>query len=179
MVSLVVALFGTQVPPAQPTDTTNIRPLLESTTRIRALNDGVLDARPLLQCGLEKSPTIRRLAAALEATDVVVLLELRNDMKVGSGELRLMTAAAGVRRLLVRIDARNPLPDRLKWLGHELQHALEVASAPEVRDNAAMVHLFTRIGTLIDNGFETDAAMRAGHEAFREVFLGRSKKSQD
>jgi len=34
----------------------------------------------------------------------------------------------------------------LGWLGHELQHAVEVASAPDVREDGSLERLYRRIG---------------------------------
>jgi hypothetical protein len=147
-----------------------------SSSRVHPLN-GAFDARPLLATALERSPTIRRLVAPLDASDVIVYVALEDDVRTGSGDLHLMPAMPGVRRVLVRIDARNGIPERFKWLGHELQHAVEVASAPEVRDAAGMARLFARIGRLTAEGFETDAAVRAGNAVYREVFARAGRKA--
>jgi hypothetical protein len=61
-------------------------------------------------------------------------------------------------------------------LAHELQHANEVASAPEIRDLASFGKLFASRGWKHGDGFETEQARtitrrvvaelnRAGHEA--------------
>ena len=69
-----------------------------------------------------------------------------------------MTSAAGqvyrtkkfrgrTRYLLIRIDRfKISVREQIALLGHELQHALEVASAPEVRDASGMAQLYRRIG---------------------------------
>ena len=59
-------------------------------------------------------------------------------------------------------------------VGHELQHAVEIASAPNVVDDQSFKRLFTRIGysgCLSARGeqFETTAALETG-ERVREEF---------
>ncbi len=66
--------------------------------------------------------------------------------------------------------AGNHQPQQVAWLAHELQHALEVAAATEVRDVEGLRRLFARIGTDLGNGqFETDAAVAVGKPALLEA----------
>jgi hypothetical protein len=62
--------------------------------------------------------------------------------------------------------------DRIAWLGHELTHALEVSGAPDVQDTASMRRFFARIACTgnADAGFETTAAINAGHAVRAEVW---------
>lgn len=138
--------------------------------------DGPFDARSLLETALERSATIRRLVATLDASDLMVYVVVQFDLKTGSGDLHLLPAVPGIRRVLIRIDASNDIPNRFKVLGHELQHAVEVASAPDVNDTAGMLRLYRRIGTVTAGGFETDAAVHTGHVVYSEVF-GRGEKN--
>jgi hypothetical protein len=59
----------------------------------------------------------------------------------------------------------------VSWLAHELQHAVEVAGAPEVRSGAQMAALMKRIGRSREAGrqFETDGAIECGRQAGREL----------
>jgi hypothetical protein len=55
-------------------------------------------------------------------------------------------------------------------LAHELQHALEFAASPEVRDAAGFRRLFTRIGwSAGPHRFETVAARLAEQRALTEL----------
>ena len=69
------------------------------------------------------------------------------------------------RYLLVRIDPwRAPMSERIALLGHELQHALEVAASPEVREEGGLETLYRRIGWEGMRGqFETKAAQVMGN----------------
>ena len=59
-------------------------------------------------------------------------------------------------------------------LGHELQHAVEIADAPEAIDEQTLIGLYQRIGIggAIRNGirsFDTAAALVAGQRVSREI----------
>jgi hypothetical protein len=57
-------------------------------------------------------------------------------------------------------------------IGHELQHAVEVLSTPDVTDTATMYRFYEREGRRVFGGFETEAAIRAGQNVRAEL-LGR------
>jgi hypothetical protein len=71
------------------------------------------------------------------------------------------------------VSVRTPGLDTelIAWMGHELWHAVEVAGAPEVRDQATLLRLYQRIGVAGASGTtaETTKAqevwMRVLHEA--------------
>jgi hypothetical protein len=56
-------------------------------------------------------------------------------------------------------------------LGHELQHAMEVADAPDVRDEGALARFYARIGTegALPRSYDTLAAQLAGRRVLMEV----------
>ena len=88
-----------------------------------------------------------------------------------AGELRILPAAGGVRHVQIRLQTPNSMENLLWILGHELHHAMEVAAAPEVRDQATQRAFFVRVGWERDGGgrFETEAAVEAGRLVAREV----------
>lgn len=112
----------------------------------------------------ERSPIVRQLVEALERTDVVVYLADSWSASTGEapGFLTFVSAAAGVRYLMVRMDYwRLSYLERVSLLGHELEHALEVAAAPEVRDDESLAALYRRIGWELAKGRFESASARA------------------
>ncbi len=139
--------------------------------RTRAADD---NAWQLLSTGLSASPTVRRLVAALEKTDVIVTVEVSLVLPPAMGDIRILSAAAGARHLRIRVTTCVATPDRLAVFGHELQHAVEIASVPEVRDAETLERLFERIGfrhwkRAVGGGWETLAAIEAGDCVASEV----------
>ncbi|HEX2445896.1 MAG TPA: hypothetical protein VHJ77_18260 [Vicinamibacterales bacterium] len=130
----------------------------------------------LLDVGAERSPTIARLRAALEQSDVIVYVQTVRDL-APSIDGRMMLLNAGHGRRYVRVDIRQSLTPRemLAIIGHELRHALEIADAREVRDDQSMIELYRRIGVSRDarSHFETIAARAAGSQVRAELGGGQ------
>ena len=84
-----------------------------------------------------------------------------------SAYLRFVSRAAGLRYLLVQVARWDVSPtDRVAWLAHELQHAVEIARAPDVQDNASVARLYRQIGWQSGRGrFETSEARWVGRLA--------------
>jgi hypothetical protein len=138
-------------------------------SNVRGLDPG---ARALIAKGMQASPTVAALIAALERTDVLVLVEVTFTPRGHAGVTRLVSAPAGYRVVLVSIDMKPLLLDQIMWLGHELQHVREIADAGDVRDEAALRRLMERIGWRTgstSSEFETDAAVSVGRQVRRET----------
>ena len=138
-------------------------------THTRPLTLGAAD---LLARAAGQSATVRTELQALEQTDVVVYLI--DSMAEGSdvrASLVFVAFAAGTRYVLVKIDRWRLHPwEAIAWLGHELQHALEIASASEVKEAAQMERFYNRIGwEHVKGRFETEGARVAGHRVRDEL----------
>ena len=141
------------------------------------LSPGAID---LMNESVERSAIVEGMIAKIEETDVVVYLTDSMPAAV-SGPLSYLTYLSNVdatRYLLIRIDRWRTSPvERIALLGHELQHALEVAGAPEVRDARGMAKLYRRIGwESRQDKFETDAAQTVGNKVRSEVAKGGDRK---
>ena len=97
----------------------------------------VTDARlfSILAEGMTRSRTFASLVTSLNRSDVIVYIETTMTLpKDTMGRLTMLPLAGEYRYLRVKI--RNDLSRReaIALIGHELQHALEIADAIEVRD---------------------------------------------
>jgi hypothetical protein len=88
----------------------------------------------------------------------------------------VIVAVGGARYVRVVVDGRG-MPDTnlIVLIGHELQHVLEVADAPEVRTADDIDQLFDRIGSSphcpagIPNCHETSNARALANQIQREL----------
>lgn len=116
----------------------------------------------LLAEAASRSSVVRSLLQKLEGTDVVVYVtdSMSGYQNESPSYLQFVGSAAGTRYVIVRLDRWRLNPRQLvAALGHELQHALEIAGAPDVWDQAGLVQLYRRIGWEWRPGrYETRAA---------------------
>jgi hypothetical protein len=128
----------------------------------------------LVHEGLRTSDTFRRLVERLEQSDVVVYVECDGPLSP-AGRLTFVSAVAGVRYLHVRVSRIGSRDQQIALVAHELQHAVEIADAPEVTDVESLRAAYERIG-YVNRGvatpgvaFDSDAAVRTGYQVLREL----------
>jgi hypothetical protein len=121
---------------------------------------GSAEAAQLLADARLRSSVVANLVERLEGSDLVVLVFTERLLASGTGDLTYMTSAGGSRFVRLRVSIVQPAADEvIAWLAHELQHAVELAAAPGVRDEAALCRLYREIGEEWSRGrFETQAA---------------------
>jgi hypothetical protein len=145
--------------------------------RLQRVRGDTDDVRRLLRSGLQRSPTFRAIVDRLEASDLIVEVQCgRLKSTLLAGSTVLLTAQPSVRYVLVEFACPRSEPSALAILGHELRHALEIASAPWVADELSLEKLYTQIGFLncLQTGgfgdFETADALEAGERVHHELF---------
>jgi hypothetical protein len=121
---------------------------------------------------VRRSPTIANMMREIEQTDVIAFIELTYGTSHAQGTTKLIGVSDYARFVSVNVDFTLDQGRRMELLAHELCHVLEIAHAPEVRDDAGMQALFGRIGwSMVEKSFETAAAMDV--EAMVRRDLGR------
>jgi hypothetical protein len=128
--------------------------------------------RYLLKRGFNHSATFARLMARLEHSDVLVYIEEVPRLPDAlEGRMMMLTAAHGQRYVRIQIALRGAPDDSVALLGHELQHAIEVAQEAAVFDQTALAALYQRIGTRGGpHVYDTVAAQEIGRLIRRELF---------
>lgn len=134
--------------------------------RIRTTSPRIIEA---LQAGLNQSGTLRDLVDRVEESDLIIHI---TTLTPGSGGGQMNFAASTPENRYVRIAVKEslPWPQLIAILGHELQHAVEIADAPQVVDAASMRTHYESIGYSVEIGrHETRRARDAGIRVLREV----------
>ncbi len=137
---------------------------------VRALSQ---DSAIVLASAQQKSATVRDLLDKIQASDLVVYVNVA-ALPADSPEsgLSFISTSKMARFVLVTISSRAAADRRVELLGHELQHAVEVAGQEWVADNARLKSLMTVIGWRDENkarGYETTAANNVENQVRRDV----------
>jgi hypothetical protein len=128
-------------------------------------------AREVLQNATLLWPTVARLIAELEQSDLIVSIGTGHLPENVNGQARMIAATPSVRYMRVVLKIPNSAPALMEVLGHELRHAVEIAGMPEVRDELSLAAAYRRPGVAMarEGFFETDAAVETGRLVAREV----------
>ena len=180
---LLLALVA-GAPPASMTASPRSRPPLHVYRGVAAEYELLLTAperrlratEPRMQAliveGVRRSPTFARLLLELEKTDLIAYVERVHDMPaVISGRLLFVSASRAQRYVRIQLGTGGTNADAIVTLAHELQHAIEVGTSPDVRDQDALARLYQRIGqnSLGGHTYDTVAAQSTGKLVRKEL----------
>ncbi|HEX4566464.1 MAG TPA: hypothetical protein VH138_07510, partial [Vicinamibacterales bacterium] len=135
MLSTVLVLAMAATTPVSPSAA------LESPTRhIRSASPSITS---LIKDGFYKSPTFAGLVTRLERSDLIVYIEIVAQMPAGiEGRLVMLPRAHDTRYVRIQIGMPGSVSDAIALLGHELEHATELADAPDVTNMEGFVALY-------------------------------------
>lgn len=140
-----------------------------SASHVRSTDPKILT---LIDAGISRSAAFRNLIAMLNESDVIVYIEPKLTRQGLAGYLSHHVVARGQYRYLrIVIEIAGSERRLVSLLAHELQHAVEVARAPEARDSESIERLFSRLAIKFGCGiscFETKAAMHVEHVVEKE-----------
>lgn len=136
-----------------------------------------LDARAsaAIETGIGRSPTFRALVEELQRSDVVVYVHTTPGLsQYVSGGLSFVGVSATMRFVRIALDLDLTRNQAVYILAHELQHALEIARAPDVRtqDDFDAYYQHLDIGGALRDTFETAAAQLMGQRVRSELHAG-------
>jgi hypothetical protein len=129
----------------------------------------------LIDKATERSATFRSLTAALNDSDVIVYIETSVTRAARlRGHLVHRIVAEGTHRYVrMRVNPNGAEEQRIGVIAHELQHALEIAQAPQVGRSETVEGLFAnigfRFGTRCSHCYETIKAMNAERTVREEL----------
>jgi hypothetical protein len=127
----------------------------------------------LIEDATAVSSTMRALVARIEQSNLIVYVRcVAFNQAPFVGRLMFLTAIADQRYVV--IELRNPerWESQVATLAHELQHAVEIADAPWVVNQADMARYYSQAGITVGTKpltFDTDAAQQVGLRVQREL----------
>ena len=138
--------------------------------RIRLLNPCL---PTLIADAAAGSATITSLIERIERSDLIVFVRCVAFIQPAvAGRMVFLGAVAGHRFLVVEIRIPATWHMQAGVVGHELQHAVEIADAPDIKSQSDMAAHYTRTGVQVSAkppAFETEAARRAGQRVLQEL----------
>ena len=135
----------------------------------------------LIRDGVRFSPTFQTLADRLSTSDLIVFIDPDNFAPEGlDGRLTFVASAPGVRYVRIRVAHYPDAARQIAIIGHELQHAVEIADHPAIVDEESLGRVYSRIGYSNNmllprtHTFDTEAAVKTGRQVYRELTTGGS-----
>jgi hypothetical protein len=141
---------------------------IRATPHVRTLDSKL---STLISEGARRSPLLRTLVSRLNRSTVFVYIQPRVLPGNLSGRLTFVGGGRPWRYLRVEIECRQSTASQVGALGHELQHAVEIADRPAAVDPSSLRALYRAIGFATDDSglrFESNAAKDAGNRVRRE-----------
>jgi hypothetical protein len=152
-----------------------------SARHVRATEPKIIS---LIDAGLSGSATFRGLITTLDASDVIVYIKPKLTHPALGGYLSHNIVAQGEYRYLrIAVEISGSQRRLVSLLAHELQHAVEVAQAPDARDAESLDRMFGRIavksGCNGSNCYETQAAKDVEYIVGEELKAHRATSRND
>jgi hypothetical protein len=131
--------------------------------------------KQLIADGTAGSAAFRALVSTVEQSDLVVYVRCRlfpeHELR---GRLGLLSATRVHRYAVIEVSCYQPYSALLATLAHELQHAVEVASAPWVVDARTFEEFYAATGELSRSdgwtrAYETPAAIEQARRVHLEL----------
>ena len=143
-------------------------PAFTRTPRVRSMSHDMAD---LVHRTAVRSPTVAAMLKTIEASDVIVQLDFRLDPALPRAVTTFAGVSGAVRYVRMVINPRLPPRLRMELLGHELQHVIEIASNPAIRDQASMRVAYSALGWIEgpNGSYETAAALLVERQVRSEL----------
>jgi hypothetical protein len=94
-----------------------------------------------LELGAAESQTFRDLLRRLGESDLIVHVQVVDRLTV-AGQTYIVASTGGVRYVRIEVVPERHARDTVALVGHELQHAVEIADAPQVRDRESLAQFY-------------------------------------
>ena len=128
-----------------------------------------------LRRGAAESQTFRSLLNTLAESDLIVHVQ-PVDRLMNAGQTYFVTATQTVRYVRIEVSFRGNLNETIALIGHELQHAVEIAQEPRIRDRQALSLFYKGLpgNSMSATEFDSIAARVIEDRVRREMWGARS-----
>ena len=131
--------------------------------------------RDWLRRGAAESQTFRSLLDTLAESDLIIHVQVV-DRLMTAGQTYFVTATPTVRYVRIEVSFRGNLNETIALIGHELQHAVEIAQEPRIRDRQALSLFYKGMPGNSMSGTEYDSvAARVIEDRVRREMWGAAR----
>jgi hypothetical protein len=137
--------------------------------------------RRLVEEAARRSPAIQEWIDQLDELDVTVYVRQRRFTQIDlDGRISLLSKVGSRRYLIIELACGRSEITQMATLGHELFHAIEIATEPAVVNSTSLANLYSRIGIKTGDSagvrtFETEGAAAAGQLARRQLLTSTTR----
>jgi hypothetical protein len=134
----------------------------------------------LLDEATAASATVRALVTRIEQSNLIVYVRcVAFNHAQFVGRFVFLTTIGGQRYVVIELKNPEPWQAQVATMAHELQHAVEIATAPWVHNQATMAQYYRQAGMTVGTKpltFDTDAARAVGLRVQRELAALRAAR---
>lgn len=129
-----------------------------------------------LRFGAAESQTFRSLLNLLGESDLIVHVQVVDRLST-AGQTYFVTSTASVRYVRIDVLAGGSSNEMVALIGHELQHAVEIAQEPRIRDRHALSAFYRTMAgnSTASTDYDSAAARIMEDRVRRELWGARSE----
>jgi hypothetical protein len=129
-----------------------------------------------LGIGAADSQTFRNLLSLLGESDLIVHVQVV-DRLTTAGQTYFVTATASTRYVRIEVVAGGSSNEMVALIGHELQHAVEIAQQPGIRDRQALSVFYRSMAgnSTTSTEYDSPAARLIENRVRRELWGARAE----
>jgi len=130
-------------------------------------------AQAWIQAGAGGSPTFRDLLNRLSNSDLIVYVQIVDRLNGAFGHTYFVKATETVRYIRIEVVPSGNFHEMVALVGHELQHAVEIAGAPRIRDRQTLAQFYLGMGeNALSSGQYDSAEARVTEERVKRELIG-------
>jgi len=137
MVGALLLISALALGPGAASDNTNVTRVVMSEAAAYHVRTTDARVRDWLRIGTAESQTFRNLVNLLGESDLIVHVQVVERLST-AGQTSFVTSTASVRYVRIEVVAGGSAKEMVALIGHELQHAVEIAQEPRIRDRQAL-----------------------------------------
>ena len=172
MIGAAVVACTLALAPGVDTPDSAARVLERASYRVRSTHPRAL---AWIQAGAAGSATFRDLLNRLSNSDLIVYVQIVDRLNGALGQTYFVKATDTVRYIRIEVVPSGNFHEMVALVGHELQHAVEIAGAPRIRDRQTLAQFYLGMGeNMLSKGQYDSTEARVTEDRVKRELIGSS-----